>query len=196
MFTVYSIYSGEGAQVHGSYSTLSIPESSWRAWALERSWRLSEHWIKERKGYALFHIFIASPIKRFIARGGGTGLFKDPVFLPFSAGRHDRHVDVLIVDFFSKGMVAIRPRALLILLGDALFKRLHCFNSGGHTILLRLIQGSIKGLVRTGSPNLRLRERDGALLEPRRARKCDSSSSRGLKGGNVRNMRCFCDVSM
>src|SRR5580693_7049693 len=127
MFTIYIIYSGEGTQVHGSYSTLSIPQLSSRAWALERCWRLSEHRVKERKGYALFQVFIASPIKWFIARGGGTGLFKDPVFLPFSTGRHDRHVNILVlIELFSKSVVASRPRALLILLGDVLFKRLHC----------------------------------------------------------------------
>src|SRR5580693_3045710 len=140
MFTIYIIYSGEGTQVHGSYSTLSIPQPSSHAWALERCWRLSEHRIKERKGYALFQVFIASPIKRFIARGGGTGLFKDPVFLPFSAGRCDRHVDVLVfVELLSKSVVASRPGALLVLLGDALFKRLHRLYGWRDTVFLRLV---------------------------------------------------------
>jgi hypothetical protein len=137
MFTVYIIYSGEGMQIHGSYSTLSIPQPSLCAWVLERCWRLSEHSIKERKDYALFQIFITSPIKWFIVRGGRTGLFKDPVFLPFSAGQHDRHVDILIfIELFSKSVVTSQPRALLILLGDVLFKCLHHSDGWHHTVPL------------------------------------------------------------
>jgi hypothetical protein len=107
---------------------------------LEQSWRFSEHWVKERKGYTLFQVFITSPIKQCIASRGRTGLFKDPVFLPFSTGQHDRHVDILIIiELLSKGVITPISRALLILLGDVLLKHLHHLNGEGHTVLLHLI---------------------------------------------------------
>jgi hypothetical protein len=75
--------------------------------------------------------------------------------------RDDRHVDVFVARFLTKGIGRFRPWTVLVLFLDALFERLGSLNGGFYPNTISKIQSLIQAWVRSGSALRRRRRNRG-----------------------------------
>jgi hypothetical protein len=91
--------------------------------------------IVQVRGREYVHFVFAAPIKWLLFRGQIVGgrqgrFFKDPFLLVLRPGGDNRHVNIFILDFITKGIGPFGPWTILVLFGNVLFEHLSSLNGG------------------------------------------------------------------